>query len=46
MAAVVILTALLLLIAPAAALFGPVIAAGPAIALNDDRAELFKVFSR
>ncbi len=45
-AMVVVLTLILLVLAPPAALFGPLIAAGPAIALSDDRAELFNRFSR
>ncbi len=40
------LTVVLLIVAPAAALFGPLIATGPAIALSDDRAVLFNRFSR
>lgn len=45
-AMVVVLTLILLVIAPPAALFGPLIATGPVIALSDDRAELFDRFSR
>lgn len=45
-AIVIVLTVVLLIIAPPAALFGPLIATGPAIALSDDRAELFDRFSR
>ena len=45
-AMVVGLTLILLVVAPPAALFGPLIATGPAIALSDDRAELFNRFLR
>lgn len=45
-AIVIAITVVLLIIAPPAALFGPLIATGPAIALSDDRAELFNRFSR